>query len=369
MGIHKSVAVLEGDGIGPEIMTEGLKVLGAISRKYGPQFDLRYAPFGAKAFFDYGHPFPEKTKEVCTSSDTILKGPIGLSLTEMSKIPAELSPEGAALLPLRKMFDTYANYRPIFLPRSLADISPLRPEVIGDGLDILMMRELVGGIYFGAKEEGKFTGMKYARDDCAYTREQVERFAHVCFQEAKERNVLLTNVHKKNVLATSRFWNAVFNEVKQQYPDVKYQERLVDDVAFQLVKNPRQFNGVMAFENMQGDIITDLGGGILGSLGFMPSACLNPQTGRGYFEPAHGSAPDIAGKGVANPYSMIGSVAFMLDKSFGLKNEAKAVWNGMTGVLSQGYRTKEVAGRDTPANRILSTSQFGDLVTKHILTT
>lgn len=363
----RKVVVLEGDGIGPEIMVEGLKVLGASSTKHGNKIDLVYHPFGAKAFFEYGHPFPEQTKTACREADAILKGTIGVSLAEMSKIPVEFSPEGAGLLPLRKMLDTYANYRPIFLAKSMADISPLRPEVIGDGLDILMMRELVGGIYFGAKVEGAQSGMTFAQDDCTYTREQITRFANVCFREAKERNALLTNVHKKNVLATSRFWNAIFNEVKQAYPDVRYQERLVDDVAFQLVKNPRQFNGVMAFENMQGDIITDQGGGIMGSLGFMPSACLNPETGNGYFEPAHGSAPDIAGKGIANPYSMIGSVAFMLDKAFGLKREAREIWDGLTDVLARGYRTQEVAGANTPKDKILTTSQFGDLVTRHIL--
>ena len=363
----RKVVILEGDGIGPEIMAEGLKVLGVSSAKHMNHIDLVYYPFGAGAFFEHGHPFPEKTQVACREADAILKGPIGLSLADMTKIPAEFSPEGAALLPLRKMLDTYANYRPIVLPKNIADISPLRPEVIGNGLDILMMRELVGGIYFGEKVEGKNANMDFARDDCRYTREQVSRFAHVCFKEARERNALLTNVHKKNVLATSRFWNAVFNEVRQNYLDVKYQEKLVDDVAFQLVKNPQQFNGVMAFENMQGDIITDQGGGIMGSLGFMPSACLNPETGNGYFEPAHGSAPDIAGKGIANPYSMIGSVAFMLDKAFGLKREAREIWGGLTDVLARGYRTQEVAGTNTPRNRVLSTSQFGDLVAQHIL--
>jgi len=360
--LEKKIAVLEGDGIGPEIMAEGLKVLSAVERAYGHSFGIIKAPFGAKAYFDHGHPFPEETKKACDSADAILKGPIGLAVAEMKKIPPEMAPEGAALLPLRKRYDTYANYRPVVLPASCAEFSPLKADRIGKGLDILMMRELVGGIYFGEKEEGKATGMRYARDDCRYSREQVERFAHVCFKEARGRKCQLTNVHKANVLATSRFWNAVFEEVAKAYPDVKMSSMLVDNVAYQLVVNPSQFNGVMAFENMQGDILTDQAGGILGSLGLMPSACLNPETGRGYYEPAHGSAPDIAGKNVANPYSMIGSVAFMLEKSFGLEKESKAVWAALTGVFADGYRTKELAGKATPAEKILSTTKFGDLV-------
>jgi 3-isopropylmalate dehydrogenase len=365
--MEKTIAVLEGDGIGPEIMNEGIKVLLAVSEKYRYRFKFSYPPFGAGAYFKHGHPFPEKTKKACDEADTILKGPIGLAVSEMEKIPQEMRPEVAALLLLRKRYDTYANYRPVVLPKGCFDFSPLRPERLGNGLDILMMRELVGGIYFGKKVEGKDTGMQYASDDCTYTREQVDRFAHVCFKEARKRQSKLTNVHKKNVLATSRFWNARFREISKQYPDVKLEEMLVDDVACQLVRNPAQFNGVMAFENMQGDIITDLGGGILGSLGLMPSACLNPETGRGYFEPAHGSAPDIAGQNKANPYSMIGSVAFMLEKAFGLEEEAKAVWNALTEVFGQGYRTGELAGPSTPQDMILSTSQFGDKVVEVIL--
>ena len=364
--VEKTIAILEGDGIGPEIMREGVKVLNAVSQKYNHKFNLVYAPFGAGAYFSQGHPFPEDTKRVCDGADAIIKGPIGLALSEMKKIPTEMSPEGAALLPLRKRFDTYANYRPVILPKSCAEFSPLRPEVIGDGLDILMMRELVGGIYFGEKVEGKDTGMQYARDDCHYTQEQISRFAHVAFKEARKRGSKLTSVHKANVLATSRFWNAIFQDVAKQYSDVKFESMLVDNVAYQLVINPRQFNGVMAFENMQGDIITDQGGGILGSLGLMPSACLNPETGRGYFEPSHGSAPDIAGKNVANPYSMVGSVAFMLDKSFGLEQEAKNVWGALIGVFANGFRTRELARSSTPLEKVVSTTQFGDLVVQGI---
>jgi len=362
-----NIAILEGDGIGPEIMREGITALWAISKKYGHKFNFNYAPFGANAYFKEGHPFPDKTKKICDEADAILKGPIGLSLSEMKKIPAEYAPEGAALLPLRKRLDTFANYRPVVLPQSCLDFSPLKTERLGEGLDILMMRELVGGIYFGEKVEGKATNMQYSRDDCSYTKEQVERFAHVCFKEARKKQSKLTNVHKANVLATSRFWNSIFEEVSKQYSDVKLESMLVDNVAYQLCTNPTQFNGIMAFENMQGDILTDQAGGILGSLGLMPSACLNPQTGKGYYEPAHGSAPDIAGKDIANPYSMIGSVAFMLEKSFGLEGESKDVWNALTKVFATGYRTRELAGKKTPLEKIVSTSEFGSLVGINIM--
>lgn len=360
--MEKKLAILEGDGIGPEIMTEALKVLRVVEKKFSHIFHLERAPFGAAAYFSEGDPFPEKTKRVCDGADAIIKGPVGLAISEMERIPQDKRPEIGAILPLRRRYDTFANYRPVVLAPSFVDFSPLKPQAIGpDGLDILMIRELVGGIYFGDKVEGESVGMAYAADDCRYTREQVERVARVAFEEArKSRTKLLTNVHKSNVLATSRFWKAIVETLIPQYPDVRYSSILVDNVAFQLVVRPAQFNGVMLLENMQGDIITDQAGGIIGSLGLMPSACLGPD--KGYVEPSHGSAPDIAGQGKANPYSMIGSVALMLDKCFGLGQEAQAIWLSMFSVMSQGYRTPDLARPDTPPERLLSTSGFGDMV-------
>jgi len=224
----------------------------------------------------------------------------------------------------------------------------------------MMIRELVGGIYFGEKTEGPATGMQYAHDDCTYTREQVERIARIAFEEARQRKAPLTNIHKANVLATSRFWNDVVEEVAVDYADVNYTSMLVDNAAFQLMKNPCQFNGVVLLENMQGDILTDQAGGVLGSLGLMPSACIGPE--KGYVEPAHGSAPDIAGQNKANPYSMIGSVAFLLDKCLGLPRESEEIWQAMFSVLEDGFVTIELATGQTPPDRILSTSAFGDMV-------
>lgn len=358
--MEKTIAVLEGDGIGPEIMGEGIKVLNAVEQQYGHTFDLNYAPFGAQAYFTHGSPFPLQTQLICDQADAIIKGPVGLSVEKMNTIPQRFRPEIGAILPLRKRYDTFANFRPVRLPKSLAAFSPLRENVIGNGVDILMVRELVGGIYFGEKIEGPAVNMQYAQDNCVYTAKDVHRVAVVAFQEARKRNSQMTNVHKANVLATSRFWNAVVEEVARDYPDVPYRSVLVDNAAFQLVKNPTQFNGVMLLENMQGDVLTDQAGGILGSLGLMPSACLGPD--KGYVEAAHGSAPDIAGQNIANPYSMIGSVAFLLDKCFGLTQEAHAVWNALFTLFERGYLTTELATNASDSEKVLSTTAFGHMV-------
>ncbi len=358
--MKKTLAVLEGDGIGPEIMREGIKALRTIEKKFDHEFVLEYAPFGASSYFEEGSPFPDKTKALCDRADAIIKGPVGLSIEETKKIPQESRPELGAILPLRKRFNTYANYRPVRLPKSLASFSPLRDSVVGEGIDILMIRELVGGIYFGEKEEGTATGMKYARDDCIYTAEQVRAIGKIAFDEARRLGTKMTHVHKSNVLATSRLWDAIIEDMAREYDDVECVSIIVDNAAFQLVKNPTQFNGVMLLENMQGDILTDQAGGLLGSLGLMPSACMGPE--KGYVEPAHGSAPDIAGQNIANPYSMIGSIAFLLDKCLGLKEESDALWNAMFDILERGYATSELASETTDPKNVLSTSDFGDMV-------
>ena len=361
--MQKIIAVLEGDGIGPEIMREALKVLKAVEEKHGHQFTLEFAPFGAGAYFTEGSPFPEKTKAVCDRADVILKGPVGLAVERMNEIPQEHRPEVGAILPLRKRYDTYANFRPVRLPKALAGFSPLKPEMIGEGIDILMIRELVGGIYFGKKTEGPATGMQYAEDECIYTAEQVRRVAVVAFDEARKRKCKMINIHKANVLATSRFWNAVVEEVAKLYPDVPYQSVLVDNAAYQLVIKPGMFNGVCLLENMMGDILTDQAGGVIGSLGLMPSACIGPE--KSYVEPAHGSAPDIAGRNIANPYSMIGSVALMFDKCLDLPVEAKEIWDALFAVFERGYTTSELSSGYAP-DKILSTSAFGDMVVEII---
>lgn len=367
MGVQKNIAVLYGDGIGPEIMAEALKILDVVAKKRGHNFNYQRALFGGEAYDKYGHPFPPETIAICDGADAILKGPIGGP--KYDAIPdTSLRPERGALLPMRKRYDTFANFRPVKMHPALIESSSLKPEVLGDGVDIMMVRELTGGIYFGDKVEDALNaqGVRYARDVCEYTEPQVERIAYVGFAEARRRGQPLVNVHKKNVLATSRFWNRIVERIHSgEFPDIELQSQLVDSVAFDLQKNPRKYhNTVMLLENMMGDIITDQGGGILGSLGLMPSACIGPQ--KAYYEPAHGSAPTIAGKSEANPYSLIGSAAFMLDKSFGLKEESEGIWNALFGVFGTGYRTKELATSSTPKNKIVTTGQFGDLVAERI---
>ncbi len=354
-----SIAILEGDGIGPEIVKEALKVLAEVEKKYACSFELLPAPFGGKAYFDTGASFPEETKAICDRADAILKGPIGLSLEESQKIPVEEQPERAALLPLRKRYNTYANFRPVYLPPELIHFSPLRAEQIPDGIDMIMIRELVGGLYFGDKERGiDKQGRRYVRESLNYDEVEIRNILHVAFQEAQRRKKVLHNVHKSNVLLSSVLWNEVFEEVATEYPDVECRHIIVDAAATALVLKPQQFD-VMVMENMFGDILSDLGGGLLGSLGLMPSACIG--TDKSYYEPSHGSAPDIAGKGIANPYSMIGSVALMLEKSFDMPEAAKQIWTAMRKVFGMGYTTSDL-GDPNGSCTVLSTSDFGDKV-------
>ena len=359
--MNASIAVLEGDGIGPEIVAETLKVLDAVAARYGHRFTYRRTPFGAGAYFSCGAAFPPESKVVCDSADAILKGPAGVALEEMRAIPVDQRPE-LAILELRQRYNTFANYRPVVLPGRLAGLSPLRPEVIGDGVDILMIRELVGGIYFGEKVEREHTQGRYASDDCRYSREQVEQVAEVAFSEAHARSCHLTVVHKANILATSRLWEEVVEQVAERHSGVDYSFILVDNAAFQLAADPAQFNGVMLLENMQGDILSDQAGGIVGSLGLMCSASVGPE--QSYYEAVHGSAPDIAGRGVANPFSLIGSAALMLEMSFGLRDEAAAVWSALWSAIEGGRMTADLAPKNgsTP----LSTAAFGDEVAARV---
>ncbi len=356
---HYKIALLDGDGIGPEIMREAVKVLNLVAERNQITFDLQHTPFGASAYFECGHPFPEQTQKVCDEADAILKGPIGLNHEDSKKIPVDLQPERGALLPLRRRYNTYANFRPVFLPQGLAHFSPLKKEIIGDGVDIMIIRELVGGLYFGEKETGTTdAGVRYVRETLEYDEEQIRRIAKVAFDTASKRKKVLHNIHKSNVLKSSVLWNEVIEEVGKDYPDVKIEHILVDAAATYLCLNPGRFD-VMVMENMFGDILSDQGGGILGSLGLMPSACIGDN--KAYYEPSHGSAPDIAGKNVANPYSMIGSVAMMLEFSLGMEEEARNVWHAMQSVFADGYSTPDLSkpGSDV---KMIDTEAFGNRV-------
>ena len=362
MKTHK-IALLAGDAIGPEIMREAVKVLREVESRNDIRFDLQDAPFGASAWFEVGHPFPPETRKLCEEAEAVLKGPVGLSYEETQKIPVDMQAERGAILPLRKHLNTYANLRPVSLPKSLAHFSPLKPEVVGEGIDILMVRELVGGLYFGHKERGSNAeGLRYVREVLEYDEAQISQIAHVAFRQAMTRKKVLHNIHKSNVLKSSVLWNEVVEETAKHYPEVELKHQLVDSAATLLCLDPGQFD-VMLMENMFGDILSDQGGGILGSLGLMPSACLGD--GKAYYEPSHGSAPDIAGKNIANPYSMIGSVAMMLELSLGMVEESKNVWRAIQNVFSQGFTTQDLA-RFGQANKLLQTDAFGDKVVEEL---
>ena len=350
------IAILAGDGIGEEIMQQAVKALRFVEQRNDVSFELIPALFGAAAWFETGQSFPDETKEICDEVDAILKGPIGLGVEESKQIPVDQQPERGGLLPMRQRYDTYANFRPVRLPIELAHFSPLKPEVIGDGLDIMIIRELVGGVYFGEKEVGVDEhGRRYVSEQLRYDEFQIERIVRVAFETAQKRKKKLHSVHKSNVLKSSVLWCEVVEEVGRDFPEVQVHNVLVDAAATYLCLNPGQFD-VMVMENLFGDILSDQAGGILGSLGLMPSACIGPK--KSYYEPSHGSAPDIAGKNIANPYSMIGSVAMMLEMSFGMAEEANHLWRAMQSVFADGYSTPDLS-RPGSDITMVSTDEFG----------
>ena len=354
-----NIAVLAGDGIGEEIMEQALKVLKVVESRNDVAFSLMPGLFGATAWFETGKSFPDETIAICDKADAILKGTIGLGHEESKKIPLDQQPERGGLLPMRKRYDTYANFRPVYLPPSLAHFSPLKPKIIGDGIDIMIIRELVGGLYFGKKETGvDEQGLRFVRETLEYNEQQIRRIVKIGFESAMKRRKLLHSIHKSNVLKSSVLWTDVVGEVAQDFPDVEVQHMLVDAAATHLCLNPGQFD-VMVMENLFGDILSDQAGGILGSLGLMPSACVGPD--KAYYEPAHGSAPDIAGKNIANPYSMIGSVAMMLDLSFQMTGESSNLWQAMESVFAAGYATPDLSKPGTDVTMV-STGEFGDRV-------
>lgn len=354
-----NIALLAGDGIGPEIMDQAVKVLNFIEQRNDVTFNLMPAAFGASAWFECGNSFPEETIAICDKADAILKGTIGLSHEESKKIPVDEQPERGALLPMRKRYDTFANFRPVYLPKTLSHFSPLKPEIIGEGVDIMIIRELVGGIYFGEKEVGvNEQGIRYVKEILEYDEVLIKRTVDIAFDLAMKRGKKLHNIHKSNVLKSSILWTDVIDETSSDYPEVEVHHMLVDAAATHLCLNPRQFD-VMVMENMFGDILSDQAGGILGSLGLMPSACIGPE--KAYYEPSHGSAPDIAGKNIANPYSMIGSVAMMLDMSFNMHEEASNLWKAMESVFAAGFSTPDLSKPGSNVTMV-STDEFGDRV-------
>ncbi len=346
------LAVLAGDGIGPEVMKEAEKVLDVLAKKFDLQLKKDYADIGGVAIDRHGKALPEQTIKICESAEAILFGSVGGPKWE--KLPPNEQPERGALLPLRKHFGLYANLRPAIIFPQLKNASPLKPEVIGDHFDILVVRELTGGLYFG---QPKGRDGDRAVDSLVYTVSEIERIAQVAFQAARLRSKRLCSVDKANVLATSVMWREVVERMALKYPDIQLSHMYVDNAAMQLVKAPRQFD-VLVCENMFGDILSDEASVITGSIGMLPSASL-ADGNFGLYEPSGGSAPDIAGKNVANPIAQILSAAMMLQYSFGIDAAYQAVYNAVSAVLSDGYRTGDIWTEGTTR---VSTSEMGDRI-------
>ncbi|MGI6550683.1 MAG: 3-isopropylmalate dehydrogenase [Syntrophomonadales bacterium] len=351
------VAVLPGDGIGVEIVPEAVKALQAIGEKYGHQFQFQEALVGGAAIDTVGRPLPEDTLKLCQESQAVLLGAIGGPKWE--NIPVKLRPEVGALLPLRKHLGLYANLRPAFLFPDLLDASTLKAEVIRD-VDILVVRELTGGLYFGEKTREQTEEGEVATDICAYSTMEIERICRLAFEIARKRRKHLTSVDKANVIETSRLWRDVVSKLASEYPDVELTHMYVDNCAMQLIRNPRQFD-VIVTENLFGDILTDEASMLTGSIGMLPSASLGGSVG--LYEPSHGSAPDIAGQKKANPLATILSAAMMLNYSFNLEREAREVEDAVRWVLSEGYRTPDI---HEEGKNLVNTEQMGDLVAQRI---
>jgi len=344
------IAVLPGDGIGVEVIAEAEKVLHVVGERFGHRFVTEKGLVGGAAMARTGEPLPEATLALCQASDAVLFGAAGDPKYDDPK--AEVRPE-QALLHLRKALGLFANLRPVWAHPALAEASPLRPELVR-GVDLIVVRELTSGIYFG---QPRVEGSERAVDTMVYTRAEVERIAHVAFRVARGRRRRVTSVDKANVLACSRLWRQAVEAVAQNYPDVTLEHLLVDAAAMHLIKRPRDFDVILT-ANQFGDILSDETSVLAGSMGLLPSASLGK--GRfGLYEPIHGSAPDIAGQGIANPLAAILSVAMLVRHSLEMKAEAQAVETAVAAVLDAGGRTPDIA---PPGQRTVTTQQMGDLV-------
>ncbi len=368
------IAALAGDGIGPEVMRQALRVLEAVGQRHKLSFQITEAPVGWAGIDAAGKALPDDTLALCRMSDSILFGSVGLPDRD-STIPKEQRPERAALLRIRKEFGLFANLRPVQLPKALSHSCPLKLDRQGDGIDILVVRELTGGMYFGQPKkteliteaspaDGNLHAVHRAIDTMVYTTPEIERIAHVAFRAARLRRKKVTSIDKANVLENGVLWREVVTRVAKDYPDVALEHMFVDNGAMQLVLRPTQFD-VMLCENMFGDILSDEAAALAGSLGMLPSASLGATVdGRtfGFFEPAGGTAPDIAGKDLANPIAQILSVALMLRYSFALNDAAASIETAVAKAIDQGHRTGDIFNpADTSARRV-GTRAMGDAI-------
>ena len=357
-----NVAVIKGDGIGPEIVDQAVRVLDAAAEKSGHEFTYKQILMGGASIDAYGKPLTEETLETARNSDAVLMGSIGGNTTTSPwyRLPAELRPE-AGLLALRKGLGLFANIRPAYLYEELKKACPLRDEIIGDGFDMVIMRELTGGLYFGERSTDVVDGIRVAKDSLTYNENEIRRIAVKAFDIARKRKKHVISVDKANVLDSSRLWRQVVEEVAKDYEDVTYEHMLVDNCAMQLVNDPKQFDVILT-ENMFGDILSDEASMITGSIGMLSSASL-AEGKFGLYEPSHGSAPDIAGKDIANPIATILSAAMMLRYSFDLDAEADMIEMAVKKVLKDGYRTVDIMSDGMVQ---VGTKAMGDLIIERI---
>ena len=362
--MEKTIALIPGDGIGPDVVAEAVKVLDAVAKKFGHKWNYTNVLAGGAAIDKFGHPLPQDQLDICLKSDAALLGAVGGP--KWDNLPSEIRPE-KALLGMRGGMKVFANLRPAVMWKQLKDACPLKDEIVGNGLDILIVRELTGGIYFG--ERGTSADGNTAWDTEKYTRPEIERIVRMGFEYAQNRQKRLCVVDKANILNSSQLWRRVAEDVKKDYPDVTLSYLYIDNASMQLVRNPKQFD-VIATSNMFGDILSDEASQITGSIGMLASASIGDGTGPGLYEPIHGSAPDIAGKDLANPLATILSAAMLLRYSFKLETEAKAIENAVNAVLDAGWRTGDIAGSQIEevkkAGKLVGTKKMGELVVEYL---
>ena len=353
-----NIAVVKGDGIGPEIVSEAMLVLDKVGEKFGHKFQFQEVLAGGCSIDKNGIPLTDETIEICKNADSVLLGAVGGP--KWDDVPSAKRPE-KALLGLRAALGLFVNLRPAQMHKALADACPIKPEIIGDGFDMVIVRELTGGLYFGERHTETVDGVEQATDTLVYSEKEIRRVAIKAFEIAMKRKKKVTSVDKANVLDSSRLWRKVVAEVAKDYPEVTLENMLVDNCAMQLVMNPRQFDVILT-ENMFGDILSDEASMITGSIGMLSSASLN-ESKFGLYEPSHGSAPDIAGKDIANPIATILSAAMMLRFSFDLDKEADAIEDAVRKVLADGYRTVDIMDEGM---KQVGTTEMGNLICERI---
>jgi len=356
------ITLIPGDGIGPEIVTEAVKVLDAVAKRFGHTFTYSKILMGGCSIDEYGDPLTDEALEVAKSGDAVLLGAVGgdVGNSRWYDVEPHLRPE-AGLLKIRKELGLFANVRPAYLYKELAGACPLKEDISEKGIDMVIMRELTGGLYFGERKTEVKDGLRTATDTLVYNEDEIKRIAVKAFDIAGKRRKKVTSVDKANVLDSSRLWRAVVHEVAKDYPDIELEDMLVDNAAMQLVRDPAQFDVILT-ENMFGDILSDEASMVTGSIGMLSSASLRADK-FGLYEPSHGSAPDIAGKNIANPLATILSAALMLRYSFDLDEEAKAIEDAVQKVLTEGYRTGDIFEE---GDEKVSTTRMGDLIAENI---